>query len=118
MQRHTQALHVNDLYRSISRHPLFKELETRRGRLSWVLTCIVLLAYFAFILTVAFAPHLLALPVREGSPITWGIPAGLLLIVLSFALTGVYVHRSNSEFDPLTNRLLATVLEQKADGNG
>jgi uncharacterized membrane protein (DUF485 family) len=77
-----------------------------------MLTAVVLIAYNAFILTVAFAPQLLAMPIQPGSSITWGIPAGLLIIVLSFLLTGVYVHRSNREFDPLTRRVLAAVTAQ------
>lgn len=97
---------MHEPHRAIHSHPLFKELEIRRGRHSWLLTGLVLVAYFAFILTVAFAPHWLAIPIREGSSISWGIPIGLLLIVLSFVLTGVYIHRSNVVFDPLTRRLL------------
>lgn len=108
---------MHDLYRSIHAHPQFRELQARRGRFSWLLTSVVLVAYFAFILTVAFAPEALAAPIHPQSSITWGIPAGVLLIILSFVLTGLYVHRSNSEFDPLTKQILDTVQGQGEHGS-
>jgi len=33
---------------------------------------------------------------------TVGIPVGLFVIVSAFVLTGIYVYRANSEFDPIT----------------
>ena len=36
---------------------------------------------------------------------TVGIPVGVAIIVFSFALTGIYVKRANSEFDGLLNKL-------------
>ncbi len=31
--------------------------------------------------------------------ITWGIPVAVAIIVLGFALTGIYMWRANGEFD-------------------
>ncbi len=62
--------------------------------------------YFSFILLVAFAPGLLAIPIAEGSVITVGIPVGLLVIVSAFVLTGIYVHRANVRFDELNRRAI------------
>ncbi len=76
-------------------------LEQKRGQFSWLLTCTVFLTYFSFILIIAFAPEIFAIPIYEDSVITWGIPIGLFVIVLSFLLTGVYVYRANGEFDHL-----------------
>lgn len=98
---------MEDLYRSIHADPLFHALEARRRRLAWTLTALVLLAYFAFILTIAFAPHWLAVPLSGDGPVTWGIVLGLAVIVVSFLLTGVYVRLANKQFDPLTASLLA-----------
>ncbi len=107
---------MQETYRAIYRHALFKELERKRGRFSWTLTGVVLLAYFAFVLAVAFVPEVLAVPIRAGSAIAWGIPIGIAIIVLSFALTGLYVHRSNTTFDPLTRKLLIAVRDLPAEG--
>lgn len=92
--------------RTILEDPTFHQLIAERRRFSWLLTIIVLIAYFSFTLAVAFAPQWLAAPISAGSSISRGMPAGLALIVLSFALTGWYVHRANTRFDPLTRELL------------
>jgi uncharacterized membrane protein (DUF485 family) len=97
---------MQHLYRQIYADPEFHELEKKRGRFSWFLASIVLFTYFSFILIIAFAPHLFASPLYENSIITWGIPVGLFVILLSFLLTGIYVYRANSEFDRLTNDIV------------
>ncbi len=104
---------MKHLYERIYADPEFHELEQKRGRFSWLLGGIVMATYFSFILVIAFAPHLFATPVTEGSIITWGIPIGVLIIVFSFALTGVYVFRANTEFDHLVKDILNHVEADK-----
>ncbi len=96
-------------YRRIYADPDFHELERKRGRFSWLLASIVMLTYFSFILVIAFAPELFATPIIEGKIITWGIPVGLFVILLSFLLTGVYVYRANKEFDHITKDIVDRV---------
>lgn len=105
---------MQHLYRRIYADPEFHELEKKRGRFSWLLASIVMLSYFSFILVIAFSPEIFAIPIFADGIITWGIPAGLFVIVLSFILTGVYVFRANSEFDHLTKDILDHV--RKAEG--
>ncbi|SDS73858.1 DUF485 domain-containing protein [Pseudomonas oryzae] len=95
-----------NVYRQIYANPRFQELVAKRGRFAWLLAIIMLVAYYAFILVIAFDPKLLGTPLSEGSIITWGIPAGLGLIFLSFILTGIYVQRANGEFDRITQEIL------------
>jgi uncharacterized membrane protein (DUF485 family) len=97
---------MQHLYRKIYADPEFHELEKKRGRFSWFLASIVLLMYFSFILIIAFAPQIFATPLFENSIVTWGIPVGLFVILLSFLLTGVYVYRANGEFDQLTKDII------------
>lgn len=97
---------MEHLFKKIYADPEFHELEQKRGRFSWLLAAIVFLTYFTFILIIAFAPEIFAIPVFEGGVITWGIPVGLFVIVLSFLLTGVYVYRANGEFDHLTKDII------------
>ncbi|MFZ1885433.1 MAG: DUF485 domain-containing protein [Rhodoplanes sp.] len=40
---------------------------------------------------------------------TLGIPLGLLVIVAAFALTALYVHRANTEYDALTRQILEDI---------
>jgi uncharacterized membrane protein (DUF485 family) len=79
--------------------PRFKALLRARRAFSWTLTLVMLIVYFAFILTLAFWPALLGRPIVQGYPTTWGIPVGFGMFVFTFALVAVYVARANSSFD-------------------
>lgn len=46
------------------------------------------------------------MPISDGSVITIGIPIGIAIIVLSFILTGIYVHKANTDFDRITENLI------------
>ncbi len=94
-----------DLYERVKRDPRFTEVTKKRARLAWSLSAIILLMYFAFILLIAFAPSVLAKPIAAGSVVTVGIPVGVLIIVLAFVLTGVYVHQANTRFDALNQQI-------------
>ncbi len=100
---------MKHLYRRIYADPEFHDLERKRGRFSWVLAGIVMATYFTFILIIAFAPEIFAKPIIAGGIVTWGIPAGIFVILLSFLLTGVYVLRANTEFDHLTRDIVEHV---------
>jgi uncharacterized membrane protein (DUF485 family) len=100
-------MNTDAVFQQINADPRFKELVAKRGRFAWLLATIMLTAYFAFILIIAFDPALLGTPLSAGVVTTWGIPAGLGLIFLSFVLTGVYVQRANGEFDRITQEILA-----------
>ncbi len=78
----------------------FRRLINRRRRLSLSLTLIMLAVYYAFILLIAFSPEILGTPLG-GSIISLGIPVGIGIIIIAFALMGIYVHRANTEFDAL-----------------
>ena len=80
--------------------PAFAELRARRRRFSSILTVLMLVIYYGFILAIAFAPQWLA--IRVDGVITLGIPLGLGVILSAIVLTGVYVRRANGEFDALT----------------
>jgi uncharacterized membrane protein (DUF485 family) len=92
----------------IRREPLFQELVDRRTRFAWVLSAAMLVIYFGFIAIIAFAPKLLATPIGTGVT-TVGIPVGVFVIVSAFALTGIYIKRANSVFDPLTRKIIEKV---------
>jgi uncharacterized membrane protein (DUF485 family) len=64
-----------------------------------------MLVYFTFILLIAYQPQLLATKISAGSTISVGIVAGFLIIVFSFVMTGLYVHKANTQFDALTAKI-------------
>ena len=82
----------------------FIDLERTRSSFAWTLTIIMLVIYYGFILLVAFAPRLMALPVI--GEVTLGFPLGLAVILSAILLTGIYVWRANVEFDELTRRIV------------
>ncbi|MBS7562620.1 MULTISPECIES: DUF485 domain-containing protein [Pseudomonas] len=88
----------------ITCHPDFIQLVRRKQRLYWSLTLIMLLAYYGFVLLVAFHPGLLGQSLSGGAT-SVGMPVGVAMIVLAFALTGFYVYRANQLLDPLNDKL-------------
>lgn len=101
-----------DIVDKIKNDPNYKELLSKRGSFSLKLTFVMLLVYFAFILTIAFEPSALGTPLSEGSVTTVGIPVGMAVILFAFILTGIYTKRANGEFDDLTNKIKKS-LEEK-----
>lgn len=88
-----------EIYQRIRNNAKYREEMAKRSRFSWSLAAIVLVIFYGFILVVAFAPQLLAIPLSPGSATTIGIPIGVGIIVLFWLLTGFYVYRANKEFD-------------------
>lgn len=85
-------------------NPKYKELVTKRTGFAWKLSIIMLIVYYAFIMTIAFSPETLGTKMGDGV-ITIGIPIGIAIIFISFILAGIYVRRANGEFDDLTNEI-------------
>lgn len=90
------------LAEGIARSTTYKKLVGERSRLGWILTLIMLVAYFTFLYLVAYAKGWLAQPISDGFTTTLSIPVGLGLIVLTIALTGLYVRQANNEYDKMT----------------
>ena len=75
----------------------FKALVRKRWSVSIVLTLLLFLLYYGYILVVAYGKPVLALKV--GTHTTLGIVLGMLTIVGSWALTVVYVVWANTSYD-------------------
>jgi uncharacterized membrane protein (DUF485 family) len=102
----------SEMYARIRKNPKFKELVSKRERLAWTLTGIVLVLFFGLFLTVAFNPAVLAIRLG-GSFVTTGLLIGFFEFVFFWILTAVYVRRANSEFDALTEALLRESLKEQ-----
>jgi uncharacterized membrane protein (DUF485 family) len=96
-----------DLAHKIRNHPKYAELVSKRKFLAWLLSFMMLVIYFSFILLVAYEPQLklMGTPISPGAVTTWGIPIGISVILSAFVLTGIYVFRANGEFDDLNNQI-------------
>jgi uncharacterized membrane protein (DUF485 family) len=88
----------------IAEDPRYRALVRRRGRFTLILTCVMLAAYFGYVLLIAFDKALLARPIGRGVT-SIGIPLGLGVILLAILLTGLYVRRANRDFDAVTAAL-------------
>ena len=89
----------------------FLELERKRNAFGWTLCAIMLAAYFAFILLVAFAGPVAATPIW--GVVTLAFPLWLGVIVLAIALTGIYVVKANGEYDDLTRQLITSLAQRQ-----
>ena len=90
----------------IEANPKYQALKRQRSRFGWLLTILMLLAYYGFIGLIAFDKEFLAKPIGEGVT-SLGIPIAFGVIVFTIAITGLYVRRANGEY----NRLTAEILE-------
>ena len=90
----------------IRANPKFRELEVQRARFAWLLSAVVLAAYYGLMIVVAFFPASLHAPLAEGRVVTIAVPLGAAVIVLSWLLTGLYVYRANTTFDDLNEQIL------------
>ena len=90
----------------IRSNPKFAELVGKRTRFAIILSLIVLVPYYSYMLLVSMQPQLFAAKISEGSVITIGWPIAALIVVVGWLLTGVYISRANGEFDRMTQEIL------------
>jgi uncharacterized membrane protein (DUF485 family) len=88
----------------VKNNPKYQKLVTERSKFAWTLSIIMLVVYYAFIMTIAFNPSFLGTKIGDGV-MTIGIPIGIAIIFISFILAGIYVRRANGEFDQLTKEV-------------
>jgi uncharacterized membrane protein (DUF485 family) len=83
--------------------PGFRALVARRWAVSLTLTAAMFVAYFGFVLVLAFNKEVLA--ARIGEHVTIGIPIGVGVILFAWVLTGIYVWWANGRYDSAVNDL-------------
>ena len=93
-----------DLIEKLKASRQYQELVRRRGRLGWLLTAVMLVVYYGYVLLIAFDKELLATRVSQGV-MTWGMPIGLFVILFTVVITGLYVRHANRVYDDLTDRI-------------
>ncbi len=97
-----------DLANRIASHPKYQELKAKRSSFGWILTWLMMIVYYGFIMLVAYNKELMATKIGSGVT-TLGMPIGLFVIVFTIVITGIYVRRANSEFDDLTEEIKKAV---------
>lgn len=98
----------DQLTQRILSNPKYQELKSKRSSFGWILTAAMMIVYYGFILLVAFNKEFLSQRLGSGV-MTVGIPVGFGVIVFTIIITAIYVRRANTEFDELSNAIVAEV---------
>jgi len=89
----------NDTYDRIRANPRFQSLVAKRNSYAFIMTILMMVVYYGYILLIAFNKEWLATKLSPGAVTSIGIPMGLGVIVFTIVITTIYVRRANTEFD-------------------
>ncbi|WP_373740128.1 DUF485 domain-containing protein [Neisseria sp.] len=95
--------------KKVLEHPEFRRMAHQKALIGWSFSAVVFVLYVAFIWLIGTSPEVFAKPVSDGIT-TWGIYAGLFVIVFSIAITGVYVRIANGKFEKMTQDVVKEVM--------
>lgn len=90
--------------KTIEKMPEFKDLVVRRWKIASILTILVFITYYGFILIVGLSKETMAQKI--GVVTTLGIPVAVAVIVISFFLTLFYVIWANNVYDSLSKSII------------
>jgi uncharacterized membrane protein (DUF485 family) len=99
-----------ELVTRIANNPNYQALKSKRTRFGWWLTLVMMIAYYGFILLVAFNKSFLSQKLGVGV-MTLGIPIGFGIILFTIVITAYYVNRANREFDALSDAIAKELLK-------
>lgn len=97
---------MQDIHDRIRANPKFQEFVSKRNAYSVLMTILGALAYYGFILAVAFNKEWMATKLGVGMTTSIGVPIGVGVIVFTIILTWIYVRRANSEFDETNEAII------------
>ena len=104
----------DDLVQRIASHPKYQELKAKRTSFGWWLSLAGMVAYYGFILLVAFDKPLLARKLG-GGVMTLGMPLGLAVIVFTIIITGSTSGAPTASSTHLTEQIVKGVAEMSFD---
>ena len=94
---------MDQAHRDLLASAEFRQMLARRWRVSLVLTALLFVLYYGYIVLIAVDRELLS--VKIGDVTTLGIPLGAAVIVGAWVLTATYVVWANRHYDPEVDRL-------------
>ena len=86
-------------YERIRSNPKFQAFVSKRNKFSVIMSILMIIAYYGYILLIAFNKPFLATKLSPGAVTSIGIPMGVGVILFTIVLTWIYVRRANTEFD-------------------
>ncbi|MCS4533001.1 DUF485 domain-containing protein [Neisseria montereyensis] len=93
----------------VLQHPKFKQMAKLKAMIGWGFSAVIFIMYVTYIWLIGTQPELFGEPVSDGSVTTWGIYAGIFVIVLSFITTGIYVSIANGKLESMTRDVVHEV---------
>ncbi len=104
-------------WEAIERSPEFRELVRRRRRFVVPATIFFLAWFFGFIVLAGYAPDFMGEKIVDS--LTVGYVWALSQFVMVWVLCWLYLRKSDREFDPLAERVVARALSNNGQaGNG
>ena len=91
-----------DIVARIEANPKYHELVSKRSSYSIIMSILMIIVYYGYILLIAFNKEWLATKLAPGMVTSIGIPLGLGVIVFTIIITNIYVRRANTEFDDMS----------------
>ena len=95
-----------DIVARIEKNPKFLQFVKMRNNYSIVLSIMMMIVYFGYILLVAFNKQFLATKISAGAVTSIGIPLGVGVLVFTIVITAIYVRRANTEFDAMKDEIV------------
>jgi uncharacterized membrane protein (DUF485 family) len=95
-----------DLYAKIRANPKYQHFIRMRNTYSIVMSILGFIAYYGFIVLVAFDKGFLSQKLSAGGVTSIGIPIGVGVILFTIMITWIYVRRANSEFDDINAEII------------
>lgn len=105
-----------DIATEVLNNPKFIEMAKRKSTMGWGLAITMFVIYVLYILVIGMSPQIFGKPLAPGMITTWGIPIGAFVIVFAFFITGLYVRKSNGEFEIITQEVVKDA-EKSMNGN-
>ena len=96
----------DDVVARITKNPKFQQFVSTRNVYSNIMTMLMMIVYFGYILLIAFNKPFLATKMSAGGTISIGIPMGIGVLVFTIIITWIYVRRANTEFDATKDEII------------
>ena len=117
---------MQDINDKIRANPKFQKLVSTRNSYAFMMSVLMIVAYFGYILLIAFnkswlatkfvpavtqtatneAGEVVTTVISAGGAMSYGIPLGVAVILFTILLTNIYVRRANTEFDTLNAEII------------
>ena len=105
-------MNQDDIVARVKLNPKYADLVATRNAYGWVMTALMMFAYFGYILLIAVNKAWLGTKIGEGWTTSIGIPLGLGVILFTIVITWVYVRRANTEFDELKDEVIREAMKK------